>query len=348
MVRPLVEAAAYARRYPTLGLIIPSRSRPARSGCPTRSCCRSSSATSGRTRGRSVCCTSAAGSAASSPGCAAEPLMRRVGHGRTIFVGMGLIGAGLIGVGLSGALARGGRRHRRRAGRLRDLRVVEPVARPVALAGPAPRSGHLAVHAAVLGPAAVRRARRRAHRGALERARSRSSSPARWSSAAACCCSSSGPRSPRSGSTGSRARSADGSRAAATPVPPRSEPPSRESRLRRGRRRRDRTRTRCPSVRGTSRIADLRDRAATAGATKVCVALVSGSRRSVADTGRRSMTTPPPKSGCAPAHTWTNVSIDPEPTRSTALTERQGLDHEGANVAHLHLVRGSTPRLLHE
>ena len=37
-------------------------------------------------------------------GLAAEPLMRRVGHGRTIFVGMGLIGAGLIGVGLSGAL----------------------------------------------------------------------------------------------------------------------------------------------------------------------------------------------------------------------------------------------------
>ena len=79
----------------------------------------------------------------------------------------------------------GGDRHRRRPGWLRDLRLVEPVARPVAVTGPLAWSRHLAVHAAVLGPDAVRRPRRRAHRRALERALRGRSWRAPWSSPAA-------------------------------------------------------------------------------------------------------------------------------------------------------------------
>ena len=229
MMRPLVEAASYARRYPTLGLIILVSVAPGAIGLSYTFLLPVVIRDLGANPGAIGLLYVGGGIGGLLAGLAAEPLMRRVGHGRTIFVGMGLIGAGLIGVGLVGRAGSGGRRHRRRAGWLRDLRLVEPVARPVAVAGSPAWSGHLAVHVAVLGPDAVRGAGRRAHRRALERARRGHARrldrhrlrrgavhrPAR--------------RSRRSGSTASPARSADGSRAAATRVRPRPDPAARRA-----------------------------------------------------------------------------------------------------------------------
>ena len=69
-------------------------------------------------------------------------------------------------------------------------------------------------------------------------------------------------------------------------------------------------------------IADLGDREPTAlarWATKVCVASVSGSRCDPSPTPERRITMRaprPPKSGCSPAHTWTNVMASIHPAHS--------------------------------
>ena len=104
MMRPLIEAAQYARRYPTLGLIILVSVAPGAVGLSYTFLLpvviRDLEANPGAIGLLYV----GGGIGGILAGLAAEPLMRRIGHGRTIFVGMGLIGAGLIGVGLSGAL----------------------------------------------------------------------------------------------------------------------------------------------------------------------------------------------------------------------------------------------------
>ena len=105
MVRPLVDAASYAGRFPTLGLIILVSVAPGAIGLSYTFLLPVVIADLGSNPGTIGLLYVGGGIGGLLAGLTAEPLMRRVGHGRTIFVGMGLIGAGLIGVGLSGALA---------------------------------------------------------------------------------------------------------------------------------------------------------------------------------------------------------------------------------------------------
>jgi predicted MFS family arabinose efflux permease len=104
MMRPLIEAASYARRYPTLGLIILVSVAPGAVGLSYTFLLPVVIRDLGANPGAIGLMYVGGGIGGLLAGLSAETLMRRVGHGRTIFVGMGLIGAGLIGVGLSGAL----------------------------------------------------------------------------------------------------------------------------------------------------------------------------------------------------------------------------------------------------
>ena len=104
MVRPLIEAAAYARRYPTLGLIIAVSVAPGAIGLSYTFLLPVVIRELGANPGAIGLLYVGGGIGGLVAGLWAEQLMRRLGHGRTIFVGMGLIGVGLIGLGLSGAL----------------------------------------------------------------------------------------------------------------------------------------------------------------------------------------------------------------------------------------------------
>ncbi|HEX6867959.1 MAG TPA: MFS transporter [Candidatus Limnocylindrales bacterium] len=104
MMRPLVEAASYARRFPTLGLIILVSVAPGAIGLSYMFLLPVVIRDLGANPGAIGLLYVGGGIGGLLAGLTAEQLMRRVGHGRTIFVGMGLIGVGLISVGLSGAL----------------------------------------------------------------------------------------------------------------------------------------------------------------------------------------------------------------------------------------------------
>jgi len=105
MMRPLIEAAAYTRRFPTLGLIVLVSAAPGAVGLSYTFLLPVVIRDLGADPGAIGLLYVGGGIGGLLAGLVAEPLMRRLGHGRTIFVGMGLIGAGLIGVGLSGGLA---------------------------------------------------------------------------------------------------------------------------------------------------------------------------------------------------------------------------------------------------
>ncbi len=104
MLRPLIEAASYARRHPTLGLIILVAVAPGAVGLSYTFLLPVVIRDLGADPGAIGLLFVGGGIGGLLAGLVAEPLMRRVGHGRTIFVGMGVIGAGLIGLGISGAL----------------------------------------------------------------------------------------------------------------------------------------------------------------------------------------------------------------------------------------------------
>ena len=104
MLRPLIEAASYARRHPTLGLIVLVAVAPGAIGLSYTFLLPVVIRDLGADPGAIGLLYVGGGIGGLLAGLVAEPLMRRVGHGRTIFVGMGVIGAGLIGLGLSGAL----------------------------------------------------------------------------------------------------------------------------------------------------------------------------------------------------------------------------------------------------
>ena len=133
MLRPLIEAAAHTRRFPTLGLIVLVSVAPGAVGLSYTFLLPVVIRDLGADPGAIGLLYVGGGIGGLLAGLAAEPLMRRVGHGRTIFVGMGLIGAGLIGVGLSGALGLAAVATGVAQAWLRDLRLVEPVAGAVAL-----------------------------------------------------------------------------------------------------------------------------------------------------------------------------------------------------------------------
>jgi MFS family permease len=104
MLRPLVEAAAYARRHPTLGLIVLVAVAPGAVGLSYLFLLPVVIRDLGADPGAIGLLHVGGGIGGLLAGLLVEPLMRRLGHGRTIFVGMAVIGAGLIGLGLSGAL----------------------------------------------------------------------------------------------------------------------------------------------------------------------------------------------------------------------------------------------------
>ena len=104
MLRPLIEAASYARRHPTLGLIILVAVAPGAVGLSYTFLLPVVIRDLGADPGAIGLLFVGGGIGGLLAGLVAEPLMRRVGHGRTIFVGMGVIGAGLIGLGISGSL----------------------------------------------------------------------------------------------------------------------------------------------------------------------------------------------------------------------------------------------------
>ncbi len=104
MLRPLIEAASYARRHPTLGLIVLAAVAPGAVGLSYMFLLPVVIRDLGADPGAIGLLYVGGGIGGLAAGLVAEPLMRRVGHGRTIFIGMGVIGAGLIGLGLSGAL----------------------------------------------------------------------------------------------------------------------------------------------------------------------------------------------------------------------------------------------------
>lgn len=105
MLRPLVEAAAHTRRYPTLGLIVLVSAAPGAIGLAYTFLLPVVIRDLGADPGAVGLLYVGGGIGGLLAGLGAESLMRRAGHGRTIFVGMGLIGVGLIGIGASGNLA---------------------------------------------------------------------------------------------------------------------------------------------------------------------------------------------------------------------------------------------------
>jgi MFS family permease len=105
MLRPLVEAASHTRRFPTLGLIVLVSAAPGAVGLSYTFLLPVVIRDLGADPGAIGLLYVGGGIGGLLAGLGAEPLMRRAGHGRTIFVGMGLIGVGLVGIGMSGDLA---------------------------------------------------------------------------------------------------------------------------------------------------------------------------------------------------------------------------------------------------
>lgn len=105
MLKPLVEAAAHTRRYPTLGLIVLLSVAPGAIGLAYTFLLPVVIRDLGADPGAIGLLYVGGGIGGLLAGLAAEPLMRRAGHGKTVFVGIGLISAGLISLGLSTSLS---------------------------------------------------------------------------------------------------------------------------------------------------------------------------------------------------------------------------------------------------
>jgi MFS family permease len=105
MVKPLVEAARFTWRHPTLGLIILLSVAPGALGLAYTYILPILTRDLGAEPGAIGLLYVGGGIGGLAAGLVAEPLMRTLGHGRAIFAGIALIGGGLIGAGLSGSLA---------------------------------------------------------------------------------------------------------------------------------------------------------------------------------------------------------------------------------------------------
>ncbi len=104
MFKPLVEAASYARRNPTLGLIVVLSVAPGAIGLSYTFLLPVVVRDLGAEPGSIGLLYIGGGIGGLLAGLVAEPIMRRVGHGRAIFVGLTTIMAGLVGVGVAGVL----------------------------------------------------------------------------------------------------------------------------------------------------------------------------------------------------------------------------------------------------
>lgn len=101
MVRPLVDAAMYARRSPTLGVLLLLAAAPGAVGLSYNyllPVAAKEFAIGGQGLGLLLAATGAGGLAA---GLGAERLMRSFGHGAMVFIGLATAGAGMIVFGLA-------------------------------------------------------------------------------------------------------------------------------------------------------------------------------------------------------------------------------------------------------
>ena len=168
MVRPLVETAAYVGRNPTLAVIIVLSIAPGAVGLVYMFLLPVVVRDLGAGPGSIGLLYIGGGIGGLLAGLVAEPVMRTVGHGRRDVPRARDDRHRVDRDGLGRRRAAHRRGGRTDAGRLRDLCLVRVVARAGALARPTPRPRDLAVHAALLGIDAVRRARRRVRGGAVD------------------------------------------------------------------------------------------------------------------------------------------------------------------------------------
>jgi MFS family permease len=104
LVRPLIESAAYAIRYPTLGVILLLAIAPGAVGLSYMYMLPVVIRDLGAAPDAVGLLYAGGGAGGLLAGLIAAPLMQRLGHGRGIFVGLGAIGAGLFTTGAVGLL----------------------------------------------------------------------------------------------------------------------------------------------------------------------------------------------------------------------------------------------------
>jgi MFS family permease len=102
LFRPLVEAGAYAIRYPTLGVIVLLSIAPGAFGLAYMFMLPVVIRDLGAPPDAVGLLYAGGGAGGLLAGLIAEPLMQRVGHGRAIFVGLAAVAAGMIVAGASG------------------------------------------------------------------------------------------------------------------------------------------------------------------------------------------------------------------------------------------------------
>jgi len=102
LFRPLVEAGAYAVRYPTLGIIVLLSIAPGAFGLAYMFMLPVVIRDLGAQPDAVGLLYAGGGAGGLIAGLLAEPVMQRVGHGRAIFVGLAAIGAGLALAGIGG------------------------------------------------------------------------------------------------------------------------------------------------------------------------------------------------------------------------------------------------------
>jgi MFS family permease len=102
LFRPLVEAGAYAVRYPTLGVIVLLSIAPGAFGLAYMYMLPVVIRDLGAAPDAVGLLYAGGGAGGLLAGLIAEPLMQRLGHGRAIFAGLGFIAAGMIVAGVGG------------------------------------------------------------------------------------------------------------------------------------------------------------------------------------------------------------------------------------------------------
>jgi MFS family permease len=101
LLRPLIEAAAYGRRFPTLGVILAIAAVPGALGLSYNYLLPVAAVELNIGGGGLGLLLAMAGAGGLTAGLAAESLMRRFGHGRTLLAGLGVSAGGMLIFGLS-------------------------------------------------------------------------------------------------------------------------------------------------------------------------------------------------------------------------------------------------------
>ena len=105
LIRPLIEAAAYGRRYPTLGVILVMSAVPGALGLSYNYLLPVAAVDLGIGGGGLGLLLALAGAGGLVSGLLAESVMRRFGHGRAVLTGLGVSATGMLIFGLSPTVA---------------------------------------------------------------------------------------------------------------------------------------------------------------------------------------------------------------------------------------------------